>query len=335
MRWVLVGASTIAGEWMVEAIRAVGDEVVAVVSGDPQRARAFAAQHGIAHALGDEKDYPALGVDAVYISNTNDKHEASTLFAAANGCHVLCEKPLATSLASAVRMVQACRAAGVVMGTNHHLRHNGPHRVMREQLRAGALGQLVAARMQHSVYLPAHLQGWRLDKPTAGGGVVLDIAVHNADSLAFLLGEYPVAVCAMVSNSGMATGLEDNAMSVWRFASGVTASSHQGFNTPYADTGLELHGTQGSLHGSGMMSQQPSGDLVLVNAQGRLVLPVPRGNLYVACLEHMHRAIRGEPHEMADGRAGIQSLAVALAVLESAHSAREVRVADVDELLAG
>ncbi|NDD30660.1 MAG: hypothetical protein EB084_20565, partial [Proteobacteria bacterium] len=63
MRWVLVGASTIAGEWMVGAVRAVGDEVVAVVSGDLQRAKAFAATHGIAHALTDEKAYPALGVD--------------------------------------------------------------------------------------------------------------------------------------------------------------------------------------------------------------------------------------------------------------------------------
>ena len=112
MRWVLVGASTIAGEWMVGAIRAVGDEVVAVVSGDLQRAKAFAAQHGIPHALTDEKACPALGVDAVYISNTNEKHEASTLFAAAQGCHVLCEKPLATSLDAAIRMVRACRDAG-------------------------------------------------------------------------------------------------------------------------------------------------------------------------------------------------------------------------------
>ena len=333
MRWVLVGASTIAGEWMVSAIRAVGDEVVAVVSGDLQRATDFAAKHGIAHALTDEKAYPALGVDAVYISSTNEKHEASTLFAAVQGCHVLCEKPLATSLDAAIRMVRACRDAGVVMGTNHHLRHNGPHRAMREHLRAGTLGKVVAARMQHSVYLPTHLQGWRLDRPTAGGGVVLDIVVHNADSLAFLLGEYPVEVCAMVSNSGMAKGLEDNAMSVWRFASGITASSHQGFNTPYAATGLELHGTRASLHGNGMMSQQPSGDLVLCSERGSEVLPVQRANLYEVCLQEMHRAIRGESHEMADGVAGAKSLAVALAVLESANSGRQVAVADVDALL--
>ena len=131
MRWVLIGASTIAGEWMVGAIRAVGDEVVAVVSGDLQRARAFAAEHGIAHALTDEKDYPALGVDAAYISNTNEKHEASTLFAAAHGCHVLCEKPLYTRMAAHARMVRDCQAAGAVLGTNHPLPNNGPNRAIR------------------------------------------------------------------------------------------------------------------------------------------------------------------------------------------------------------
>ena len=58
-----------------------------------------------------------------------------------------------------------------------------------------------------------------------------------------------------------------------------------------------------------------------------------RANLYEVCLQEMHRAIRGESHEMADGVAGAKSLAVALAVLESANSGRQVAVADVDALL--
>ena len=123
-------------------------------------------------------------------------------------------------------------------------------------------------------------------------------------------------------------------MSVWRFASGITASSHQGFNTPYAATGLELHGTRASLHGNGMMSQQPSGDLVLNSERGSEVLPVQRANLYEVCLREMHRAIEGAPNDLADGVAGAKSLAVALAVLESAHTGRKAPVADVDALLA-
>ena len=64
MRWGLIGASNIAGEWMVGALRAIGDEPVAVVSGSLGRARDFARQHGIAHALAGEEGLDALGIDA-------------------------------------------------------------------------------------------------------------------------------------------------------------------------------------------------------------------------------------------------------------------------------
>ena len=326
LRWALIGASTIAGQWMVGAIRAVGDEVVAVVSGDLTRARDFARQHGIAHALDAEAGLSGLGVDAVYISSTNEKHEAQTLHAAAQGWHVLCEKPLATSLDAARRMVAACRSAGVVLGTNHHLRHNSAHRQMRDVVRAGTLGRLVAARVHHAVYLPVHLQGWRLTNQAAGGGVVLDIAVHNADSLAFVLGEYPSEVTAMVSNTGMAQGMEDHALSLWRFASGLIATTHQGFSTPHARTGLEIHGTDGSLHGEGVVHQAPGGRLSLKRADGERDLPLDAHNLYERCLGEFHKAVRGEPHDMATGESGLRSLAVALAVLESARLGRSVAV---------
>jgi 1,5-anhydro-D-fructose reductase (1,5-anhydro-D-mannitol-forming) len=83
-----------------------------VVSGSAERAGEFASRFGIPHALTREADLAALGIDAVYVSSTNDKHEASVLHAASRGWHVLCEKPLATTLAAAQRMVQACAAAG-------------------------------------------------------------------------------------------------------------------------------------------------------------------------------------------------------------------------------
>lgn len=326
LRWALIGASTVADQWMVGAIRAVGDEVVAVVSGDLARARNFAQRHGIAHALAGEAGLAGLDLDAVYISSTNEKHEAQTLFAVGNGWHVLCEKPLATTLAAAQGMVSAAKAAGVVMGTNHHLRHNSAHRQMRDVVRSGTLGRLVAARAHHAVYLPAHLQGWRLKDQAAGGGVVMDIAVHNADSLGFILGEYPTEVTAMVSNTGMAQGMEDHALSLWRFPSGLIASTHQGFSTPYARTGLEIHGTEGSLHGLGIMHQAAGGSLSLNTVDGESELPLDSHNLYEHGLAEFQKAVRGEPHDMATGEAGLRSLAVALAVLESAQSGRAVAV---------
>jgi len=198
---------------------------------------------------------------------------------------------------------------------------------MREQVAAGALGRLSSARLSHSVYLPKPIQGWRLTDRAAGGGVVLDIAVHNADSLAFILGEYPTHVCAMTSNTGMANGLEDNAMSIWQYASGITAFTHQGFNTPFAETHLQLHGDAGSLHATGVLSQAPGGVVALSNTSGRTELPLDNDNLYQRVIRNMHAAIAGQPHANADGWAGVRSLAVAHAVLQSAASGRTVEVA--------
>lgn len=327
MKWAFIGASNIASEWMVGAVRAVGDEVVAVVSGSLERAQDFARQHRIAHALSDARALEGLGLDAVYVSNTNDQHEAAVLQAAALGCHVLCEKPLANDLAAARRMVEACRSAGVVMGTNHHLRHNSAHRQMRDVLRQQGLGRLVSARVSHSIFLRAKLQGWRVDNAAAGGGVVLDIAVHNADSLAFLLGEYPSEVMAMTHASGMGKGVEDKAMSLWQFPSGLTAFTHQGYTTPHASNRLELLGDQGCLEARNVLNQAPGGELVWRRADGDLSLRLEHDNLYVRGLREMHKAIAGEHHDMASGEAGLKSLAVARAILESARTGQRVAVA--------
>ncbi len=94
LRWGLIGASTIAREWVIDAIRAQPrNEVVAVLSTDAQRGTDFARARGIPSSyteLGALLASPA--VDAVYISTTNELHKAQTLAAAAAGKHVLCEK---------------------------------------------------------------------------------------------------------------------------------------------------------------------------------------------------------------------------------------------------
>jgi len=199
LQWGVIGASTIGREWMVPAINAQPDSVVAALaSSDPERGRCYADELGIPSVYASHMDLVAdEAIDAVYISTTNEWHESQTLAAVAAGKHVLCEKPLALSLESARTMVAAAAAAGVVMGTNHHLRNAATHRTMRELIQAGGIGQPLAARVFHAVHLPPHLQGWRIDRPDAGGGVILDITVHDADTLRFALDDEVAVVTAM------------------------------------------------------------------------------------------------------------------------------------------
>ncbi len=109
-------------------------------------------------------------VDVVYVSTRNDMHKEQVLASAAAGKHVLCEKPLALSLVDAVEMRDACVRAGVVMGTNHHLRNAATFRSMQQLVKAGAIGTSLAARVFHAVSLPPALQTWRVHDPAVGAG---------------------------------------------------------------------------------------------------------------------------------------------------------------------
>jgi 1,5-anhydro-D-fructose reductase (1,5-anhydro-D-mannitol-forming) len=330
LRWGLIGASTIGREWMFPAIGAQPDSMVAAVaSSSPERARRYAEELGIPNAFTSAADLLAEPtIDAIYISTTNEWHEPQALAAVAAGKHVLCEKPLALSLDSARRMVAAAASAGVALGTNHHLRNAATHRKMRELIQTGAIGRPLAARVFHAVYLPPHLQSWRVDRPEAGGGVILDITVHDADTLRFALGDEVAEVTAMTANQGMGrAGLEDAVMGVMRFRNGVIAQFHDAFTAPHAPTGFEVHGTEGSLFGRDVMTQRPMGTVSMRRQGSEEEVPLDHENLYERSVRCFNAAIRGEGEPAATGEDGVQSLAVALAVREAAETGQTVRIA--------
>lgn len=322
VRWGMIGAGTIGREWMADAIAAQSDgELRGVASSDPERARAFARDKGIPVAY---ESVAALladpDIDAVYISTTNEHHKPQTLAAAAAGKHVLCEKPLALTLADAQAMVAACAAAGVIMGTNHHLRNAATHRAMRELVVSGVIGEVQAARVFHAVHLPPHLQGWRINRPEAGGGVIFDITVHDADCVRFILDDDIREVTALTATQGMGEGVEDAVMGVMRTQQGRLVQFHDSFTSRHSVTGFEVHGTEGSVYGRNVMTQQPTGNVVLRRNGQEEELVVAHENLYARSVARFNAAVRGEGEPAATADDGLCSLAVALAAQESART---------------
>ena len=224
-------------------------------------------------------------------------------------------------------MVQTCREAGVVLATNHHLRNAATHRAMREAIARGRIGRPLFARVFHAVQLPPHLQSWRIKDPATGAGVVMDITVHDADTLRFVLGEEPQSVIAMVQHSGLGEGeIEDGVMGTIRFRSGLLAQFHDAFTTGFAKTGFEVHGAAGSLIGADCMTQKPAGTVLLRTAAGEEWLNLDHENLYQRSVRAFQSAIRGEGAPAASGEDGVRSMAVALAALEAAKSGRETSI---------
>jgi 1,5-anhydro-D-fructose reductase (1,5-anhydro-D-mannitol-forming) len=324
MQWGLIGASTIAADFMVGALRSDGqDDIGWVVSATQQHAASFAERHAIARATTSLADM--LGdpqVAAVYISSTNEKHHSQAMAAIAAGKHVICEKPLAMNLPDACQMVDAAITAGVVFATNHHLRCSGSHKAIRAIIASGRIGKVLSVRLHHAVYLPPHLQGWRINDSAAGGGVIPDITVHDADTLRFLLDEDPVSVVAQAGTSGLGEGVEDSVMSVWSMPSGAMVMAHESFTHRFAGSGLEVHGTDGSIFAKDVMTQRPLGEINLVTAEGRVPVAFDAYDLYTQAVRQFRNAVAGKCNPAATGRDGMASLAIALAVREAALSGK-------------
>ncbi|WP_298965558.1 Gfo/Idh/MocA family oxidoreductase [uncultured Roseibium sp.] len=328
MRWGLIGASRIASSYVIDAIRAQADcDILSVLSSNASRGASFAADHGIVDSY---TDLDALltdpSVDAVYISTTNDKHHAQAMAAIAAGKHVLCEKPLAMTLAEANEMVRSAEEKGVVFATNHHLRNAGSHLAIQDLIANGRIGKVLSARVFHAVNLPEHLRGWRINDAAAGGGVIPDITVHDADTIRFHLSEDPVDVVAKSGSSGLGEGVEDSVMSVWSMPSGAMVQTHESFTHGYAGTGIEFHGTKGSIFARNVMTQEPVGEIRLVDAQGEAAISYEKHNLYHRALGLFVQAVAGRGRPSANGVDGVKSLAVALAVREAAKSGNATRV---------
>jgi 1,5-anhydro-D-fructose reductase (1,5-anhydro-D-mannitol-forming) len=330
MRWGFIGASHIA-ERVIASLRKIeGQELLAVCSGSAARAREFAAAQQLQAAHTELQAFLREGrFDAVYISSTNQQHCAQTLAALDAGCHVMCEKPLAMAHADAVRMVRHAAERRRVLGTNHHLRAQAAHGLVRELVASGELGEVHGVQVSHAVHLPPHLQGWRLDDAAAGGGVVLDILVHDADLLRYLLQREPQRIQTMVQRNGIGgrdrqqLAVEDGAMSLIAFDGGLLAQTHESFVAdPSALTRLHVLGTKGNLYALGSLTQAGTAQLWHRDAHGERELPVPAIDLYEVGFRAFIEACAGRGRPLADGADGTRSMAVALAGLASAASGR-------------
>lgn len=200
MNWGLIGASTIAAEHMIGALRACGADPVWVVSGSLPHAQRFAAERGVARA-GDDLAVMLAdpGVEAVYISSTNEKHRAQALAAIGAGKHVICEKPLAMTSAQSGEMLALARASGKIAAVCYNTRFYPLNSHARGMVAAGDLGDIRLISGQYHQDWLARPTDWNWRLEAEEGGVlrsVGDIGTHWVDLTSFITGQCASAVLA-------------------------------------------------------------------------------------------------------------------------------------------
>ena len=193
-------------------------------------------------------------VEAVIVCSENKHHARDVIPALAGGVHVLCEKPISTTIEDAKAMIQASETSDSQLRTAFPVRYLPSIARARELVRGGALGRVLAVNGTNHGQIPG---GWFLDPELAGGGAVMDHTVHLADLLRWMLDVEVRRVYAEVDSYFGAEGTDDAAILTLEleggsFADGAFAtidpswSRGDGYPT-WGDVTLRIAGTSGVL----------------------------------------------------------------------------------------
>ena len=234
----VVGLGTLALENIIPGFaEAKSVRLVALVSGEPDKARLVAAQHGVPEKnLYDYNNFDRIKdnpeIDIVYIVLPNALHAEFTIRAAQAGKHVLCEKPMAASFAEAQSMVDACKAANRSLMIAYRLQYTPEHRTIIQMARSKAYGTVQMIEAVNGQNDAPNGQ-WRQIKSMAGGGSLPDVGLYCLNAFRYITGEEPVAVTAQLTqprNDPRFREIEDVAIFSLRFPGGVIASGTSAYS---------------------------------------------------------------------------------------------------------
>lgn len=311
MRWGVIGTAGLASRCCVPGIKDSDEgELVAVMGRDPDRTKAFAAEHGAETAASTIDDFlSAPGLEAVWIATPTFLHHEQGLACLKADKHVLLEKPLATSSEEAWELVEAAEAADRVLATGYQNRYFTGHRNMAELVRGGAIGDVSVMRTYYGVHRgPEGPPEWRKHRESARWGALADIGTHHVDFIRFLLGE--IGDVHSLTGHQLGYETEDVAVAGLRLESGALASLTVSVNVWTPSTRVEVHGTTGVLiaedtfpAGKGTVTRyDSSGEPQDITGE--------RMSVWAAQVDAVTRATRDPSVPIATGRDGARNIEI-------------------------
>ena len=310
-------------------LRAIpGVQLMGVADDVPERGRHYAELH-------DTQFYPSYAAllkdrpDGVLVCSENANHRPLVEMAAAAGANILSEKPLATSLADAQAMLDACQAAGVMLMTAFPMRFSAPMLEVKSMLDAGGLGEIYACNTTNQGQMPRHHREWFVDKELAGGGAVMDHTVHLADLLRWYLDSEVVEVYAATNHILHAdtVDVETGGMIMLTFAKGTFASIDTSWSRPYyyptwGGLAMELVGERGIVNVDGFRQNLTT----YGHPEQHTAWSYWGSDMNQAMVEEFVTAIRESRPASVTGYDGYKALEIAMAVYASAESGQPVRL---------
>jgi predicted dehydrogenase len=267
-------------------------------------------------------------IEAIINTTPNDVHLPTTKQAAEAGKHVFLDKPIANTVREGKQITEICRNAGVVLGMGYQRRRESHFRWIKNEIDAGRFGRLVnaEANISRDRLGKIDLSSWRYQAAGMPGGVMLQIGIHYADVLTYLVG--PVkAVRGQLAQLVLPGDNPDVASMILEHENGAIST----LNASYASASeyylMNIYGKDATafydLHG---------GLRVLRRGEEKVApVAVEKNDTFVEELEEFAAACRGQGRPEVGGEYATESLAVVRAGILSAQEGRRVEVAEVLE----
>jgi predicted dehydrogenase len=247
--------------FMPGTLTSKNSRLTGLVSGHRDKALAQAAKYGVPESsiysyenMDQIKNNPAI--DAVYVALPNSMHAEYTIRSARAGKHVLCEKPMATTVADSQAMIKACKDANKKLMIAYRCHYEPTNLRAMQLIRDGRIGKIMGIESGNG--FKERAGEWRLDRKLAGGGPLMDMGVYSLNACRYLTGEEPVelkAFSSTIDHDGRFDTVEENVSWTMKFPSGALASC----NTTYGASMngfYRVHGSMGYLYAEPAFSYQ-------------------------------------------------------------------------------
>ncbi len=305
------------------------------ISKDPPTADRLAEQY-------EALIYPDLAamladVDVVDICTPTHLHQEMVLAAAAAGKDIICEKPLARTVAQGQEMIAACATAGVKLMVAHVVRFFPEYAQAKAQVDQGAIGQAAVLRFTRGTFQPKKaVDNWFVDFEKSGG-MMLDLMIHDLDYARWVAGEVDTVYAKKISSSSPGSGI-DHGLAILRHKNGAIShvESSWAYPPPLFRTRFEIAGSNGLI-------EQDSGTTAAIGLHLRQLededipdVPLPSSPLaedpYTTEIKAFYDCLTNDTPAPVSGADGLAALQLALAAIESATSGMPIELQTLPEV---
>ena len=327
VRLALIGLGRWGEVLAAAASKSEAIELVAGISRSAEKRKAYAEKYGMDTGSSYEDLLKREDIEGVVISAPNNVHADLSILAAEAGKHVFVEKPIANDIGESRQVIAACEEAGVTLMVGHSSRRLGGHRVQKEWIEEGKLGELVMidAHISNALGMIVEEGEWLWYKKESPAGALTQLGVHHVDTLHYLGG--PIhRVSSFLGRKVTKAEIPDVTSTILEFVSGVQGYVGSNFASPRWTYFVNVYGTTGNLY-----YDRYEGLYHKETDEARVAVPYPGVDIVMDELEHFADCIRTQSKPETGGKEGLDSLAVVVAAIRSAEEGRAVEVAEVLE----